>query len=133
MDSAYYASHRENGISTVEHIIIKNDSTASLLSKQIKSLADSDNVLVKQASLLINEQAQEIVRNLRTRIGHLQRREITANTKNKKASKTVAAKANTECTSGDFISNTSEASVEPLSSKSVALTSVVSQDGDQQR
>ena len=53
LDNVYYASHNENDISTVEHIINKIDSSVTLMSQQLKSLADSDNDLYKQDSLLI--------------------------------------------------------------------------------
>ena len=102
------------------------------MSQRLISLADSDNDLAKQDSLLIEKRAPEIVRSLRTRISYLQRRKITVTIKNKNARKTVAAKASVERTSRNIISDTSEASVEPLSSKSVVVASVVTQVADQQ-
>ena len=100
---------------------------ASLISERLKSLADSENDLVKQESWLIKKEAPEIVRSLRTRFNHLQRREITVTLKNKKSRKTAAPKANVESLSRDFISDTSEASLEPIVNKSVAVASVLTQ------
>ena len=94
IDNAYFVSHSEDDISRVVHIITKTDSSVTSMSERLKSLGDSDEDFTKQDSLLIEEEAPKIVRSLRTRISHLQRREITVIIKNKNARKTVAAKAN---------------------------------------
>ena len=52
------------------------------MSQRLKSLADSDNNLAKQDSLLIKEQAPHIIRSLYARISHLQRRKVIVNLKN---------------------------------------------------
>ena len=69
IDDAYYASHIADDIPSFESMITEIDFTASLISERLNSLADSNNDLVKQDTLLI-EQAPKIVRSLRTRISH---------------------------------------------------------------
>ena len=61
----------------VERIITKINSSVTQMSQRLKSLADSDNDLAEQDSLLSREEAPKIVRSLRTRISHSHRREIT--------------------------------------------------------
>ena len=55
IDDAHYVSHIENGISMLESIITKIYYLVTLMSERLNSLADSDNDLAKQDSLLIKE------------------------------------------------------------------------------
>ena len=86
IESAYYTSGSANDIPSVEHIFTKIDSSVTQMSQRLKSLVDYDNDLAKQNDSLINEQAPHIIRSLRTRIVHLQRRKVIVNLKNEKKS-----------------------------------------------
>ena len=55
-------------------MLVKIDSSVTLMSEQLNSLAGSDRDTAKQDSLLIKEQAPKTVRSLHTRISRLQRR-----------------------------------------------------------
>ena len=59
IDDAYYASHNADNIPNVQSVIIKIDSTASLMSEWLNSLADSDNDLAEQDSFLIKKGSPE--------------------------------------------------------------------------
>ena len=84
IEDAYYVSHDADDISIVESMIAKIDSSASLMSEKLKSLADSDADLAEQDSRLINKETTDIVCSLRTRNSHLQRREIIVTLNKKK-------------------------------------------------
>ena len=84
IENAYYARHNAIDIPSVEHINTEIDSFVQKLSQQLKSLADSDKDLAKQDSSLIDELVPHIIRSLRTRISHLQRRKIIVNLNKKK-------------------------------------------------
>ena len=84
IENACHACGNADDIPSVESMITEIGSSASQMSQRLKSLADSDNDLAKLDNSIINEQVPHILRSLRTRISHLQRRKVIATLRKKK-------------------------------------------------